>query len=118
MLRRPRRSTLFPYTTLFRSGRDRRPEKRPHLVDDDRGRQQAGDWTHIVNRHDQGVRLESHTGFLVHDRELNPSSRARQKRFLDVRAAFNHQVTFTLTAIDGLETCTSSAPDAFLARTR
>src|SRR3989442_10893167 len=25
MIRRPPRSTLFPYTTLFRSGRDRRP---------------------------------------------------------------------------------------------
>src|SRR5712672_4337974 len=28
MIRRPPRSTLFPYTTLFRSGRDRRPTAR------------------------------------------------------------------------------------------
>src|SRR5256885_10863633 len=30
MIRRPPRSTLFPYTTLFRSGID--PERRPSLV--------------------------------------------------------------------------------------
>src|SRR2546427_8929083 len=28
MIRRPPRSTLFPYTTLFRSRRDRRPRRR------------------------------------------------------------------------------------------
>src|SRR3712207_8065367 len=28
MIRRPPRSTLFPYTTLFRSRRDRRPQPR------------------------------------------------------------------------------------------
>src|SRR3989338_6750487 len=35
MIRRPPRSTLFPYTTLFRSARsheDRRPAKRPSVV--------------------------------------------------------------------------------------
>src|SRR5687768_18157101 len=30
MIRRPPRSTLFPYTTLFRSVRRRRPGHRPH----------------------------------------------------------------------------------------
>src|SRR3712207_6952168 len=34
MIRRPPRSTLFPYTTLFRSVGDRRPE-RPHREGDD-----------------------------------------------------------------------------------
>src|SRR3712207_8778065 len=29
MIRRPPRSTLFPYTTLFRSGRERLGEERP-----------------------------------------------------------------------------------------
>src|SRR3712207_7821266 len=48
MIRRPPRSTLFPYTTLFRSGRDRRgPERhlrpegdarRPDGRRDERGR--------------------------------------------------------------------------------
>src|SRR3712207_8304525 len=32
MIRRPPRSTLFPYTTLFRSAREREDE--PHLRDD------------------------------------------------------------------------------------
>src|SRR3712207_7702187 len=35
MIRRPPRSTLFPYTTLFRSrvvGQDRLPRHRPHQV--------------------------------------------------------------------------------------
>src|SRR3712207_8891942 len=30
MIRRPPRSTLFPYTTLFRSGDERVPARRPH----------------------------------------------------------------------------------------
>src|SRR5690348_17681245 len=40
MIRRPPRSTLFPYTTLFRSGRRKHPEHRrlvhrcPHRGDD------------------------------------------------------------------------------------
>src|SRR3712207_7619427 len=29
MIRRPPRSTLFPYTTLFRSGLEQHPERRP-----------------------------------------------------------------------------------------
>src|SRR2546430_7310634 len=36
MIRRPPRSTLFPYTTLFRSQRQRRPEHTALLVDDGR----------------------------------------------------------------------------------
>src|SRR2546427_9434949 len=31
MIRRPPRSTLFPYTTLFRSRADRRRTQRPHV---------------------------------------------------------------------------------------
>src|SRR2546426_5847710 len=35
MIRRPPRSTLFPYTTLFRSVRhDRRGDRRPDAMDD------------------------------------------------------------------------------------
>src|SRR2546427_4186676 len=33
MIRRPPRSTLFPYTTLFRSGRPGRDHQRPAQVD-------------------------------------------------------------------------------------
>src|SRR5438445_9490946 len=35
MIRRPPRSTLFPYTTLFRSGRLRREPALPHARPDD-----------------------------------------------------------------------------------
>src|SRR5256885_4907354 len=35
MIRRPPRSTLFPYTTLFRSQQENRPDE--HAADHDRG---------------------------------------------------------------------------------
>src|SRR3712207_7249891 len=38
MIRRPPRSTLFPYTTLFRSSRSARRECRPHRARHARGR--------------------------------------------------------------------------------
>src|SRR5438034_2407337 len=47
MIRRPPRSTLFPYTTLFRSGRPRDDQRRSGLVDQDR--------VHLV--HDRVVEL-------------------------------------------------------------
>src|SRR5687768_17917905 len=34
MIRRPPRSTLFPYTTLFRSARDRRRSRHPRRSDE------------------------------------------------------------------------------------
>src|SRR3712207_7412409 len=37
MIRRPPRSTLFPYTTLCRSSRRRRPDRRGHLGSGDAG---------------------------------------------------------------------------------
>src|SRR5437879_10590805 len=46
MIRRPPRSTLFPYTTLFRSGDQRhrdRNERRAHRRDDHAGRIGGGD---------------------------------------------------------------------------
>src|SRR5215211_8245025 len=48
MIRRPPRSTLFPYTTLFRSRRQRRPDRLEPDPDDEhciaplRGRRRAG----------------------------------------------------------------------------
>src|SRR3546814_4482094 len=46
MVRRPPRSTrtdtLFPYTTLFRSGRDRHPPQRHRTRSGSRGRDAAG----------------------------------------------------------------------------
>src|SRR5437016_10805822 len=37
MMRQPPRSTLFPYTTLFRSARDRRRRQRRSVADDGAG---------------------------------------------------------------------------------
>src|SRR3989475_9654990 len=53
MIRRPPRSTLFPYTTLFRSGHgpertrsrrlgDRRDGRPPHAIRQDRGHRRPG----------------------------------------------------------------------------
>src|SRR2546428_2065901 len=59
MIRRPPRSTLFPYTTLFRSGRPHPLEERPPGPEHDRGREQQLDpWldrksTRLNSSHDQ-----------------------------------------------------------------
>src|SRR2546422_3276341 len=57
MIRRPPRSTLFPYTTLFRSQDRRLQEQRPreHLVDPDR---------RLPGRRRLRVRSEEHTSEL------------------------------------------------------
>src|SRR3989475_10559325 len=41
MIRRPPRSTLFPYTTLFRSGPPERDEGRRHAIADERRQARA-----------------------------------------------------------------------------
>src|SRR2546422_6381959 len=60
MIRRPPRSTLFPYTTLFRSARRVDPriaaDAVPHLLDPER--------THRVEQVRDGVRSEEHTSEL------------------------------------------------------
>src|SRR2546429_4121825 len=65
MIRRPPRSTLFPYTTLFRSHEDR-PHRLPqiaaaarpvHLLEDRRG----GRW---VRRDRKSTRLNSSHGYI------------------------------------------------------
>src|SRR5258705_9818564 len=50
MIRRPPRSTLFPYTTLFRSGGRRAPRRLHQLSDAGRGHLEVG------RRHERGVR--------------------------------------------------------------
>src|SRR5206468_10706737 len=49
-IRRPPRSTLFPYTTLFRSDLDRVPEQRVELVQGLGGR--PGEWIGAPPLHD------------------------------------------------------------------
>src|SRR5437016_9103097 len=74
-LRRPPRSTLFPYTTLFRSGRHCDPEVRQHEGEgvhrlDEVGPSEPGDRRRGVLRRlgqvhrDHGVRSEEHTSEL------------------------------------------------------
>src|SRR5258708_39443637 len=50
MIRRPPRSTLFPYTTLFRSDRSLRPEQRRHLLGDRRHGMRLQRDNHIILR--------------------------------------------------------------------
>src|SRR5687768_18278734 len=60
MIRRPPRSTLFPYTTLFRSGRTRhRPEELVSL----RGVRHRGEHR-VQPTHRRGLRSEEHTSEL------------------------------------------------------
>src|SRR5688572_31887191 len=65
MIRRPPRSTLFPYTTLFRSGYRRQPEKR--ISEQTHERQFSSryqDSNKRDSRFDNVVRSEEHTSEL------------------------------------------------------
>src|SRR5687768_18098593 len=59
MIRRPPRSTLFPYTTLFRS-------VRPHLLDAARGRRDGteGGIGHSAREDRKSTRLNSSHGYI------------------------------------------------------
>src|SRR2546427_5310198 len=68
MIRRPPRSTLFPYTTLFRSGRQnrrRRADRRP-LVLQPRGRAAGG---RARGHHGRGRRLPGGPAAAARDRK-------------------------------------------------
>src|SRR2546430_7653504 len=58
MIRRPPRSTLFPYTTLFRSGRRRARSRRRRTR-----RHPGGDWLR-ARANSAAVRSEEHTSEL------------------------------------------------------
>src|SRR5690349_22743123 len=62
MIRRPPRSTLFPYTTLFRSGDGVHPDPRPQLHGQLRGQVDHGGLAH--------ARSEEHTSELQSRRDL------------------------------------------------
>src|SRR5258708_31007724 len=70
MIRRPPRSTLFPYTTLFRSlGHPRRQRRGEHEEGRDRARPRLGDWNPPRPPHRLGAspittRSEEHTSEL------------------------------------------------------
>src|SRR2546430_10676425 len=75
MIRRPPRSTLFPYTTLFRSGRDqlekvcdaglaiRRQRKRPRAAEQHCARAER-EQAHDVEPRTHAARSEEHTSEL------------------------------------------------------
>src|SRR5215813_11485597 len=63
MIRRPPRSTLFPYTTLFRSPRHRRPVAQQGLAVGDLDEQRASDFAGAPDRAVAG-RSEEHTSEL------------------------------------------------------
>src|SRR5690349_22745306 len=69
MLRRPPRSTLFPYTTLFRSGHVATVRVRYHLR---RGPERIGQVEHRgrLRLGDGGARSEEHTSELQSRRDL------------------------------------------------
>src|SRR2546422_3774039 len=67
MIRRPPRSTLFPYTTLFRSRRLRAVEQRVQLSHPDQHRQGEMDQHHRGQQFERaafGIRSEEHTSEL------------------------------------------------------
>src|SRR3989442_10910395 len=70
MIRRPPRSTLFPYTTLFRSGRDR-------SVDPDRRREEGRGAApeRAVLRLSGGARLQLRPAWLLPRRERQARAR-------------------------------------------
>src|SRR2546425_1529362 len=61
MIRRPPRSTLFPYTTLFRSRPDRQPAATPHVLDPGDERRGHGSQP---DEHHAELRSEEHTSEL------------------------------------------------------
>src|SRR2546429_2311010 len=61
MIRRPPRSTLFPYTTLFRSVEERRPG---HLPAEDQGRRVAGRSGPPEGLDRKSTRLNSSHGYI------------------------------------------------------
>src|SRR3712207_9205537 len=67
MIRRPPRSTLFPYTTLFRSPQHRLDHQEHHQREHDRQAQDEHDAGERAGRddgHDDGERSEEHTSEL------------------------------------------------------
>src|SRR5437667_3774181 len=68
MMRRPPRSTLFPYTTLFRSRRGAHRARRPPVADARRAvraRPRTGHWTRSYS-----ARSEEHTSELQSHHDL------------------------------------------------
>src|SRR5690349_25097815 len=83
MIRRPPRSTLFPYTTLFRSGRDRGPDqaREPRVAVRHAIRDVAGSRDRRVHL----LRSEEHTSELQSRRDLVCRLLLEKKKITEVR---------------------------------
>src|SRR2546425_10457411 len=64
MIRRPPRSTLFPYTTLFRSEADQQVGAQPHPFPADEHHREARPQHQRQHEEDEQVRSEEHTSEL------------------------------------------------------
>src|SRR2546425_6220803 len=64
MIRRPPRSTLFPYTTLFRSLHERLSDVQGAELEPDRGRAECSSQRDCGTGHVQRIRSEEHTSEL------------------------------------------------------
>src|SRR5690625_6783123 len=77
---RPPRSTLFPYTTLFRSGRQRQPEE--HATEDDRPAQPgASQQVERSEEHTSELQSRGHLvcRLLLEKKKNDPRATVRQK---------------------------------------
>src|SRR2546426_4854296 len=93
MIRRPPRSTLFPYTTLFRSMRRSRYESHlRHLVDRYPDRQGAMD-LHSADFRDLAVRSEEHTSELQSPCNLVCRLLLEKKKNTQSKLHYSHQLT-------------------------
>src|SRR2546430_13560466 len=101
MIRRPPRSTLFPYTTLFRSGRDRGLGMARHLdLRHDRHEARAGvgdDLADIVLRVKAavGLRSEEHTSELQSQSNLVCRLLLEKRQTSSRRSAIHSSTTRT-----------------------
>src|SRR3712207_7770991 len=101
MIRRPPRSTLFPYTTLFRSGRGGGPVARELVVPDDR-RLLARDVLHqLVELHPDESRLVAELDrvpldLLRHPRSEEHTSELQSRQYLVCRLLLEKQITHSL----------------------
>src|SRR3712207_8569385 len=84
MIRRPPRSTLFPYTTLFRSG-DRRLVRHRSPVVGQRGQQFSTLDAPVVAERQQALRSEEHTSELQSRQYLVCRLLLEKQNYLHIR---------------------------------
>src|SRR3712207_6998144 len=85
MIRRPPRSTLFPYTTLFRSGRLNELERRGLAVDGDRAHGQVGAGVVPGRRAVAGVEVEAEVAQALRRRSEEHTSELQSRQYLVCR---------------------------------